>query len=411
MRLSFEHRTRHSPPPAVLALLVVELVAMVGLLAVGVPWLSLLAYGGPAIAFTLALLNPTVQELGRRQPKLSVSTKDGGDQVLASTARPWPVDAQRVLANEVDEARETARRRHSALDSFAGLSDTFAMRPSEADHQRAQEKFEEEVAEFEDELRDWLTKYADAARAYADTFEVIVTLRNAPSGAHAEDVTMVLDLPETVSVVDERPDLPPPPDRPVYQPPRARPISPLGPVGQFPVIRPDLARTIVEPAQISLRDPTWAISDDGRHLEAFADDIHPDRRVDIGEAHRFRAHGSGRHVIRWTAFTKSARKAASGTITLELPSDPQRPAFGRLHGITSYPDVPFINDDGEVVREVRDSDPPPDPEPSSDAEGDVLGRLRAANSFWEWQALGLDASDDGPERPEVRKAEPVAKSA
>jgi len=358
----------------------------------------------------MLFLSPTVQELGRRQPKLTVTTKDSGDQVLAPAARPWPVDAQRVLANEVDEARETTKRRHAALDNFMNLGSSFTVRPSEADHQRAQEKFEEEVAGFADELRDWLTKYADAARAYADTFDVTIMLRNAASGAHAEAVTVVLDLPETVAVAENRSDLPPPPDRPVYQPPRGRSISPIGPVSHFPRLTDDLARAIVEPAQIPWRDLTWKVSEDGRHLEASAGDIHPDRRASVGEPLFFRASGPGRHAIRWTAYTKSAHRAASGMITLEIPPDPPRPAFGRLHGITSYPDVPFVDEDGEIVKHVRDSDPPPRPGPSSEANEDVLDRLRAASAFWEWQALGLDPADDGPERPEVREAEPVAES-
>jgi hypothetical protein len=288
------------------------------------------------------------------------------------------------------------------------LSGPFTVRPSEADHQRAQEKFKEEVAGFADELRDWLTKYADAARAYADTFDVTIMLLNAASGAHAEAVTVVLDLPETVAVAENRPDLPPPPDRPVYQPPRGRPIYPIGPVSHFPTV--DLARAIVKPAQISWRDPTWKVSEDGRRLEASAGDIHPDRRVSVGEPLFFRPSGPGRHAIRWTTYTKSARKAASGTITLEVPPDPLRPAFGRLHGITSYPDVPFVDEDGEVVKHVRVSDPPARPEPKGEGDG-VFGALREANTFWEWRALGLDPADDGPERSEVRKAEPATKSA
>lgn len=403
------HPGRHSPPPAVLALLGFEVVVTVVLLVLGVPWSSLLRSAAPAIGVTMLFLSPTVQELGRRQPKLTVITKDSGDQVLAPAARPWPVDAQRVLANEVDEARETAKRRHAALDNFMHLSGPFTVRPSEADHQRAQEKFKEEVAGFADELLDWLTKYADAARAYADTFDVTIMLRNAASGAHAEAVTVVLDLPEAVAIAENRPDLPPPPDRPAYQPPRGRSISPIGSVSHLPRLTVDLARAIVKPAQISWRDPTWKISEGGRHLEASAGDIHPDRSASVGESLFFRTSAPGRHAIRWTTYTKSARKAASGTITLEVPPDPLRPAFGRLHGITSYPDVPFVDEDGEVLKHVRVSDPPARPEPKGEGDDDVFGALREANALWEWRALGLDPADDGPDKSIVGQAEPVAK--
>jgi hypothetical protein len=406
MNLSPRDRGCHSLPPAVLALLVFESILTTVLLLLGVAWLSLLAYAGPAIAFTLALLNPMVQELGRRQPKLSVTTKEGGLVLTPSAARPWPVDAQRVLANELDEARETTKRRHSVLDDFMNVGGPFVVRPSEADHQRAQEEFEKEVERFEAELRDWLTEYAGAARAYADTFDIAILLRNAASGAHAEAVTVVLDLPESVVVVEDRPDRPPPPDRPVYQPPRSRSVSPTMPFSHVPRLADDLARAIVQPAGIAWRDPTWKVGEGGRHLEAAAGDIHPDRRVSVGEPLLFRAYGSGRHAISWTVYTKSARKAASGTITLEVPPDSPRPAFGRLHGITSYPDVPFVDADGEIVKEVRDSDPPDKPPPKGEGTG-AFEVLQEASAFWEWRALGLDPADDGPDRSTVSRAEPV----
>jgi hypothetical protein len=57
------------------------------------------------------------------------------------------------------------------------LQEPFALRPSEADHQKAQRDFEAEVARFAEELREWLNEYAVAVRAYANTFEVAVVLR------------------------------------------------------------------------------------------------------------------------------------------------------------------------------------------------------------------------------------------
>ena len=399
---------RNSPPPAVLALLTFEIIVTGVLLVCGLPWQSLLASAGPVIALTLALLNPTVQELGRRQPKLSVSTTDG-DYVFASMPRPWPIDAERVVKNEADEARQTAKRRHSVLGNFVGLSEPFAVRPSEDDHRQAQEKFEGEVDAFSGELSNWLVEYTDAARVNADTFEVGIGLSNAALGAHAEAVTVVLDLPETVTVVDGRPDQPLPPDRPTYQPPRPRPVAVWPGPPRVNAIR-DWGAEIVKPAHFPWQDPTWAVSDDGRRLEASPGDIHPDRSMNIGEPLFFRAIGPGLHIIRWTAFTKSARKPAVGAITLEVPQDPQRPAFGRLHGITSYPDVPLVDENGEVVKSLRSNDPPARPESKGESD-DVFGAIRDARAFWQWQALGLDPADDGPERVEVREAEPAAKSA
>src|SRR3954454_22232647 len=132
MRFLPRHSVGSSPPPAVLTLLAFEAMAVIALLALGVSWVALLASAAPAITLTLALLNPTVQELGRRQPKLSVTTQDG-DRMLAPTARPWPIDAERIVANEVAEAYETAKSRHTSLETFMRLQEPFALRPSEAD--------------------------------------------------------------------------------------------------------------------------------------------------------------------------------------------------------------------------------------------------------------------------------------
>lgn len=372
------------------------------LLVLGVSWLALLASAAPAITLTLALLNPTVQELGRRQPKLSVTTRDG-DRMLAPTARPWPIDAERIVANEVADARETAKRRHAPLESFMRLQEPFALRPSETDHQQAQEDFEGEVARFAEELREWLSEYAVAARAYADTFEVAVVLRNAASGAHAEAVSLVLELPESLAVADGRPDLPMPPERPVYEPPRPHSLTSLRPVSPIQTRTRDLARAIVDPIKTPWRETTWKPSEDGRQLETGAGDIHPDRSVSIGERVFLRALGPSAHAIRWTTYTKSARRPVSGTIILEVPPDPSRPAFGRLDGITSYPDIPLIGEDGEVEKPLRSSDPPARPKPSDEGD-DVFGALREANAFLRWRTLGLDPADDGPDRSTVSEA-------
>jgi len=386
----------------VLGLLVLEFVVTGVLLALGVPWPSLLASAGPVIALTLALLNPTVQELGRRQPRLSVTTSNGKDRVVAPADRPWPVDADRVVENEVADARETANRRHSVLDNFLARSEPFAVRPTQADHEQAREEFEKEVDAFEAALRGWLTEYTDAAHAYADTFEVSIVVRNAASGAHAEAVTLILDLPETVEAGADRPTLSPPPDRPSYQPPRPRvPTHDLG-FRRPPFFGTSASRPIEIPT--SLRNPSWNAVDGGKQLEASAGDVHPGREVAVGEPLVLRAFGPGRHVIGWTAYTKSARRSAAGTIALEIPPDPARPAFGRLHGIVSYPDAPLVDEDGKVVRAVRDSEPATRPEHAEEDDG-PLTALREANALARWRMLGLDPADDGPEKVQVGEAE------
>jgi hypothetical protein len=166
----------------------------------------------------------------------------------------------------------------------------------------------------------------------------------------------------------------------------------------------DFARVLRRPAEISLHKAAWTQSADGSRIEAKAGDVHPGRSVSVGEPVLLRAPGPGSHVLRWSAYTKSARTAVRGTITLEVPTDPPRPAFGRLAGITAYPDVPLIDDDGEERREVRQDDPPLRPQPE-DSSGDAFASIRAASALWQWKALGLDPADDGPEEAVVERAE------
>jgi hypothetical protein len=405
MRFLPRHPGRYSPPPAVLALLGVEVLVTAVLLLTGVPWTSLLASAGPVIGVTMLFLSPTLQELGRRQPRLTVTAReDEGQEVVApGGARPWPIDISRVVANEVDDARETMNR-PAALDNFTTLTSSFPFRPSEAQREQAKAEFEEKVEKFESELRDWLAEYVEAAREYADTFDLTLLLRNAASGAYAEAVTVVLDLPDSVEVVEDRPSLRQPPDRPFYQPPRNQPISPDSAISRLSAAR-GLGRVIadqIEPIRFPM-ETIWKISDDGRELAASVGDVHSGRATEVGEPLLLRASRPGRHVLRWTAFSKSARKEASGTIGLELPPDPPRPAFGRLDGIRRYPDVPLVEEEGEVVADVRDSDPPLAPETEDKTEG-PLETLRAARSFMEWRALGLDPAHDGPDRSTVKEA-------
>ena len=407
MRVLPRRLSRYSPPPAVVGLLIFELVATGVLLLLGVPWLSLLASAGPVVALTLAFLNPTVQELGRRQPKLNVTTSDGQSRVVASQPRPWPIDADRVVANEVADAEETAKRRHSSFDNFFARSEPFAIRPSQADHEQAREKFKTKVEDFGDALRGWLAEYIEAARACADTFEVQIAVSNAASGAHAEAVTVVLELPETVTVVEDRPTVSVPPEQPSYQPPRPRLLRNNLGIGP----RSNLDFSVSRPTEIplSFRNNGWKGIENSARLEASAGDIHPDRQVNVGEPLFLRAACPGPHVVRWTAYTKSARKSETGRITLEIPSDPARPALGRLYGITSYPDVPLVDEDGEVIHPVRDCDPPSRPE-SGEEDDSPFAALREADALARWRLLGLNPADDGPERVDVRKAKPAIRS-
>lgn len=383
------------PPPFVLGLLVVEVVGAAVALFLRVPWPTLLIWAGPLIAFTLATLSPTMGELARRKPRLTVTTQTG--ERLVARSRPWPIDAERILANELANARETAKRRHHALDNF-----TFGGPPSEAEHDRAQVAFEAEVVDYGEKLSAWLTNYSKAAREYADTFEIIVRLENRVSGAYADTVAVVLELPLGVAAIDGLPEVPSPPERPTYEPPR--PQNSLGPSARFPIVMPD--RSAMRAGQAGLlRKTLWKQSEDGRRLEATVGDIHPGRSVEVEEALFLRASAPGSYSVRWIAYSKSARRPASGVLDLEVPlDDPSWPRFGRLNGIVSYPDVPLVDGDGEI-RDVRSGDPPARPSSSERSGAEPLAAIRDAHRLLVWRGLGLDPADDGPEEAagEMRK--------
>ncbi len=402
-----DHRSS-GPPPAVVGLLIVEMVAVVVLFAAGVSVSDILRWGGLPTALTLAFLNPTVQEFGRRQAKLFVVAVEanGGGLVAAPALRPWPVNADRVVANELADARETLSVMGRATNMWLNLGDPFAVKPSDADHARARGAFEEQLQDYEVDLRGWLAAYSTAATARSQVFDLTLRLTNKRGGAHADPVTVVLDLPTTISVAEDRPEVQAPPERPCYEPPKPRPLptdwSRVGPLlspisRDFPVLVP----------RARPRKPAWRISDGGRRLETVTGEVHAERSLVIGEPLLLLADGAGRHEIGWTAYTKSARRAARGTIILVVPSNHGRPAFGRLNGITSYPDVSIVDEDGEVVHPVRERDPPLKP-PLVEDTGDPLDGIQQASAFMQWRALGLDPAEDGPECSEVvRVARPV----
>jgi len=102
----------------------------------------------------------------------------------------------------------------------------------------------------------------------------------------------------------------------------------------------------------------------------------------------------GRHTLTWTLRTKNGRRHRTDTIEVIAPPVGQRrPLFTRLHGIESYPDVPFIYD-GQVVREARTSDPPTEPPPPGPSADEPFGRLSHIVVRREWLALGLGDDSD-----------------
>lgn len=397
---------------SVVLLVVAEPFIALGVLLLGIPVDKVVT--GLIVGLLLSVLAPTLQELGRPRPLLSLAIAGTSDQdgstLTAAALRPWPVDDERIVAHELQQAEHSVAVGHGALDLIRSMSDPLGSRPSKAEHARAREAFRERLPVHAEELRAWLGEYRSAARAHSELFDVPLRLANSRGAAHAEAVTFVLRLPDTVSVVDERPTMPWPPQTPFYNPPRGRSSFDLGWAGPAMSYR---AAVPFLPAARPSAPAVWTERGDGE-IEATVGDVHAGRTVEVGETLLLRATGPGTHRLRWTAYSKSNRQHAGGTIDLIVPPDPAgRPAFGRLAGVTSYPDVPLVEevDDAdeepaEKIHQVRTSDPPPKPTEARIDASDTLGRIRASYAASSWSALGLDPGGDEPVTPpaQIRSA-------
>jgi hypothetical protein len=233
--------------------------------------------------------------------------------VAAPALTAWPIDVDRIVANEMAAAREPLSWPRSATNVLQFIGDPFAVKPTDADYARARDTFEQQLPGFETSLRDWLGEYSTAAKEWSHTFDLTLRVTNARNGAHAEAVTIVLDLPEAISLVEDRPDVLLPPDRPCYEPPRPRslqtawPHEPLlrGPL--VPLAMPTLP--FIPPSP--LPKSAWRTTADRRRLEAAVGGVHCGRSVDVGEPLLLLADQAGQHEIHWTAYTKSARRAVT----------------------------------------------------------------------------------------------------
>jgi hypothetical protein len=391
------------PPRIALVWLAVIMVSSVAAHELGAPPGYLISIGAALlVGVTVAVLSPALQELGRRQPRLVVTVAEAGPHepatIIAPRLPPWPVDVERVIANEVVEAEATIQVGGSLSALNMVSAGPLAVPPSKQDHERARDNFKASLTRYEEELGDWLRDYHDAAIASFETFELTIRLLNASSSAHAEGVTVVLELPLTVSETDEVPTFEPPPERPSYQPPRPRSFGELRFDRQYlPLVRPGINMLPTIPRlNVNSQKPCWTASAEGRSLQAGVGEVHAGRTVAVATPLLLRVRGVGTHQIRWHAYTRSARRAADGVLTLVVPAgDPARPAFGRLEGVISYPDVDLVGDDtGEVIVAARTSDPLA--RPSDVRHGtDLLDRLRESRALMDWLALGLDPATDG----------------
>lgn len=369
-----------------------------------------LAIAGAAATFLIGAFNTRIQELIRLRPRLDVATRGADDagRIVRDVPAPWPFDEERIVANEVAAAAATVRAGSSILDVMTGLPGLGSYPPSAPDHERARKRFAAQVVEHEVELRKWLSEYRDAARARHETIDLELILSNRGGAAHAETVTVRVDLPDGVQVVDAPADLALPPAQPIYVPPRARDASSLG-YSQFARIAPTV---LVHPARtpIPSQEAGWKDCGSGRRWELAVGEVQPGRSLMLGEPMRLRVPGPGTYDITWSVFSKSLSDRVVGRVALVVVAgDRDRPPFGRLEGILRYPDVPITpedvgdDEDGVVLRRTaappRRADPPLAPHASDadlDGETGVLAKLRAAGALGEWRELGLNPHDDHP---------------
>jgi hypothetical protein len=87
----------------------------------------------------------------------------------------------------------------------------------------------------------------------------------------------------------------------------------------------------------------------------------------------------------------STARAAAGPRTErsseQFPDEADRPPFGRLAGITSFPDVPILDEDHEIVHDMRVRDPPARPQFDEANPDGLVERLHQAGEVMAWDAL------------------------
>jgi hypothetical protein len=346
-----------------------------------------------------------IKERFERQPDLRLAVAHDGefvDTVASSILPPWPFDADRVVAHEVKRLEEEAAgiemlaRKGPAV--LLPATDPFARRPSDEAYQQAREQFADKLDEHAHALRAWLAEYREAADERAHTLELSLSVISAKSGAYAEDVVLTIDLPEGIEVLEEPPTVSPPPEPPAYVAPQPR--------SAFDIPRPsyagiDLRALAPVIPTVPMPDVSfWQTRSDGGRVLRRLGNVHHDSTVEVDGRLLLRVPADGRHTLTWTLRTKNGRRHRTGTLEVVVPPTEQRPPFTRLQGIESYPDIPFVDEEGQLVREARTSDPPTEPPAQSSAD-EPLGRLHDVVACREWLALGLGDDADHREDDEV----------
>lgn len=343
------------------------------------------------------------------QPTMSVSvvgaTPPGALRLEAATERPWPVDDERVVANALHDARKESEavRNGPDLSRFlggAGLAGAVGHTPTKEDREAAWQTFEQKLQQYELGLREWLVRYREACHARANRFVLTLEVLNELGGAHADDVELMITLPDTLTRVVEEPEpVVLPPSAPRYRPPIRRSGALAGMFGDAA----DIPRPIpwalpnLDTALAPLRTVTPRIRWNKERTQAriSAGSLYMGRS-EILDPIQLQASEPGSHHIACAIYSKSLAAPVEAAIELFVPhAVPNRPAFGRIGGILEYPDVDLVDESGDLKHEARTSDPPVDPPPPAEREGEsVLGTIGDFFALSSWQALGLDPQGD-----------------
>lgn len=274
--------------------------------------------------------------------------------------------------------------------------------PSAAAYKRARLTFDGQVGKYADALRRWLADYGDRADQRARTFELDLRVTAGRRGAYAGDVSLELRIPMGVEIVDAQPTISTPPDAPAYESPRS---APLFGTPEFVSTASTASLVRVRPLDLSPVAPrkvsAWTIDKTEHRAKVSLGSVHHGSSVPVADALLVRVPSTGRFEIAWTLLAKNSRRHTTGTLVLLVPDPASRPPFKRLHGITTFPDVAVVNDDGEVVHAGRTGDPPTSPPdmsavPDATGEDALIVRLRERRRLLEWQRLGLGEEKDDP---------------
>jgi hypothetical protein len=377
-------------------------------------WVVVVAVLGVVWAGISRVMSDRVAERFERQPELALQVAIGGGQWRASppaARQPWPFDTDAIVEAETRHLAREADAFENMAKGPGGLllRGALSTAPSAGAFERARRMFDGQVTEYADALRHWLVDYRHRADQRARTFELNLRVTAGGRGAYAEDVSLELSIPPNVEIVDAQPAISTPPDAPAYESPQSEPLfgTPefvsTASIASLVRIRP-LDLSSLPPRKVSV----WTIDQTDHRARVSLGSVHHGSSVPVADALLVRVSSTGRFEIAWTLLAKNSRRHATGTLVLVVPEPASRPPFKRLHGVTAFPDVTVVSDDGEVIHASRTEDPPifpPDMTAIPDATGEdaLIVRLRERRRLLEWQRLGLGEEEDDPPAGSARR--------